>query len=315
MGLRRDLWLGIGVLVAFLLVVSFGAVGLMTRMSPVIELILRENVVSLAAVEEMLAGLALAEAPGDGALTETDRRFRDAFERARSNVTELEEPPALRAIAEDGEAALGGDPEARRRVAGALVELGRINRAAMMRMDENAKRLGNAGAWAVVFLALCALGLSVAVVGRLRRRVVDPLERIHAAVTDEHRERRCHVTGGSRELTRIGKEIDRMLDDFERIDRSTRLPACGPERQLLLALLDAREQPSMIVDASGRPVAANRAAQDRLLGDDGPRLRRLLEGSAGGGADAPGLSCTPLPCEGYRLCTFEPASAEPDGPS
>jgi PAS domain-containing protein len=310
MRLRRDLWLGIGVLVAFLLAVSFGSIGLMGRMSPVIELILRENVVSLAAVEEMLASLALAqgsEAEPAGALV---RRFDAALEQARANVTEPGEPPVLAAVADGREAALAGDPESLRQVAEALVDLGGINRAAMRRMDENAKRLGNAGAWAVVFLALCALGLSVAVVGRLRRRVVEPLERIHAAVIDEHRERRCHVAGGSRELTRIGKEIDRLLDDFERIDRSTRIPIGGPERPLLLALLETRGQPVVIADGAGRPIAANRAAQELLLGEDGPRLRGMLEEPAAGGPGSSRWSSAALGYEGYRLCTLEPAPGE-----
>ncbi|HUT79417.1 MAG TPA: hypothetical protein VM285_17090, partial [Polyangia bacterium] len=228
----------------------------------------------------------------------------------RTNVTEPEEPQLIEAVAGAREDAFAGDPEALRRTVEVLAELGGVNRAAMMRVDDDAKRLGNAGAWAVVFLALSALGLSVAVVGRLRRRVVKPLERIHAVVTDEHRERRCHVVGGPRELVRIGKEVDRLLDDWERIDRSTRIPAGGPERQLLLALLDVWERPTVIADGGGNLVAANRAAQELLFGEQGADLRGLLGKAVAGEPGSPRFSSVTLASEGYRLCTIETACPE-----
>ena len=65
MRLQRDFLLSVGILVAFNILLAFGAIGLFTRMSPAIERILQENVYSTDAAEEMLALLARDRFPAD----------------------------------------------------------------------------------------------------------------------------------------------------------------------------------------------------------------------------------------------------------
>jgi hypothetical protein len=211
---ERDLYVGIGALVAMLLVVSFGTVGLLMRMSPAIERILRENVASLEACDEMMAALALA-GPGQ-AEASIAARFREALRRAQANITEAQERPALARIEAAAPGALRGEPADRAAAVEALAALHAVNSASMRRADERARQLGLGGAWAIVFLSCVALAVSVAVLRRLRQRLVAPLQELSstlAAASRGDRHRRCRpMTTAPAELARILLAVNGLLD-------------------------------------------------------------------------------------------------------
>ncbi|HSR52320.1 MAG TPA: hypothetical protein VLV83_15950 [Acidobacteriota bacterium] len=221
MELRRDFILTVGVLLAFNILLSLGAIGLFSRMGPAIERILQENVYSIEACEEMLSVLASHQ----GAVPQPDRNgFRQALRRARQNITESEETPILDAIESRAAAALGGNPQSTRLLVADVRRLIRINRQAMESVDQEARRLGTAGAWSAVFIALLSFAGSMALVRRLSRRVLTPLLELHntlESVRQGDPYRRCHFSDVPSELRTALKDVNRLLDTAQEVRLST----------------------------------------------------------------------------------------------
>lgn len=299
----RQLLAAFGVLVAIQLLTSTVAIALLTRMSPAIEHILEENVTSVEAVEGMLE--ILARSPD---LDAADRRtYRELLERASANVTEPGEREALRELRDGSDAALSGDPQALADTAAALRELGRVNRQAMRQADDEAKRLGTAGAWAAALLGIIGLAVSLIALERSRRRILSPVaEMIDVVQAHEAGEihRRCTVErSGSPELGRVMQKMNRLLDHRER-------PSAGHDegepvgRLALLALLDDRDAPTVVVGPEGELLAANRAADAALAGPEGRALREALHAAARGEETSWVVERRPLGDEGAQMCSL-----------
>jgi hypothetical protein len=173
------------------LVLVFASIGLFVRMGPAVETILLRNDATIAAAEELLE--AIARNPS-AVVPEADRnRVALALERISNNVTEDDEPTAIDAIKEDLGPALEGDAIARRALIDGLRRLIGINRQAMLRADREAQRLGEAGAWTAVFVAIVSLGLCLTIGRRLGSRVVRPL--LELRLGSEPRSRGTGIVG------------------------------------------------------------------------------------------------------------------------
>ena len=211
MDLRRQSRSVFSLILGVQLATAFGAIALLSRMGPAIARVAEANVDSLSSAAEMMAALA---APPDD-IERAREAFLAAHARAGRNVTEAEERPLLEAIADDVDEALGGDPEARRRVLAAIQELAEVNHRALRRMDDEAQRLARAGAWAAVMLALIAFLLVRLTARRVDRVFVMPILEI-AAVVDAARQgdvfRRCSVRGGSPEIQSLAEGVNQLLD-------------------------------------------------------------------------------------------------------
>lgn len=206
-----------GLIIALQLATSFGAIALLARMGPAIARVAEENVESLTAVEEMMLALALA-GPGEG--SETARgAFFQAHAAAERNITEDSERALLDEIRTAADGALAGDGGARARAFRALEELAQVNREALQRADLEAQRLSEAGAWAMVALAIVAFVFVRYVANRVERRFVGPVAEI-ANTLDAAREgdrfRRCSGGAGSPELRSIAEGVNRLLDEPRR---------------------------------------------------------------------------------------------------
>lgn len=214
MELGRELLLGVALLVAFNLLLAFGSIGLLVRMGPAIDQILKENVYSVVAIEELLIEFVDAE---DYPLSEVSReRIRAALSRAGANVTEAEERPVLRLLERNLDAAMTGDLRARRQVADAIRDLSEINRRAMHDADDKAQRLGTAGAWAAVFIGVASLIMSILIIVRMQRRFVSPLIELHAVlegVQEGNALRRCGPIDAPREIVQVAASVNRLLDE------------------------------------------------------------------------------------------------------
>lgn len=235
MDLRRELLATSGALLALNLVLAFGAIGLFVRMGPAIEHILEENMHSIVAAEEVLAELIFA---GPAPLSpDAGDRVREALERAKRNVTDAAERPVLAALELELPRAVAGDPEARVRTGAKLRELIHINREAMHDADADARRLGNAGAWAAVLIGFGSFLLSLFVVTRFRERLVRPLidlQQVFDDVRQGNRLRRCRVSDDApRELQQLAIEINKLLDERLRAAPAPVTPALasGPPGQ------------------------------------------------------------------------------------
>jgi hypothetical protein len=308
LGATRRLTLSVGFLIVIQLLTSLSVIILLERMSPAIERILLENVASVLAVEEM--ALALAESPADDAAR---GRFFGALTRAKRNVTEEEERPALAEIEAAAAAALAGDVAARRRVAQALQRLGDVNRQAMQRADDNARRIGTGGAWAAVFLGLTGLVASAITIRRLERRLLGPIAeimRVVAAQRGGDRRSRCTGTYAQGELGPAIHTLNELFDLRERVGES--IPQSRGEsddRALLLYLLDERDEPVAIAGPRGDVLAANRRALDILLGATGTALRAEIAAAVRSGRSQAGISLRRVGDSEQWLCAIpEPAN-------
>jgi PAS domain-containing protein len=289
---RQTLLFSIAILVALQLVTSLVAIVLLGRMSPAIESILEENVQSVAAVEEMLG--ALHATPRTDA---EQARFEAAFQRARANVTEDDERPALATLEQHRAGAWAGDEGSLRQTVSALRTLGEVNRRAMQRSDLGAQRLGVAGAWAAVLLGLLALGLSVLILRRLQTSLLVPLDEMTAVVAavergDDHR--RCAVyPSAGREVQRIMRAINTLLDEHQLPAADVATSGLQPP---LPAVLDILPGAVAILDDEGGVVASNQNALERLASDDAAKLREQLRSRQGIAAQQLG--------ERWWLCTL-----------
>lgn len=144
--------------------------------------------------------------------------FLDALSRARANVTEDAERPLLDTLTATAPAALSGEPAARAEAIAALRALAAINRDSMRRADIHAQRLGTAGAWAAVALAIAASLLGVGAMRRLNLRFVKPILDLHATARAFHAGdllRRCPQPDPQRtllELSNIARALNALLD-------------------------------------------------------------------------------------------------------
>ncbi len=221
MELRRELLFTIGGLVLLNLLLAFGSVGLFVRMGPAIDLILQENVYSIVAAEEILSELATAG--GSPLDVDAETRIALSMEKARKNITEDEERPVLRELEQLLPGAVSGDSQARVRAIDAIRQLIEINREAMQLVDQEARQLGSAGAWAAVFIGFLSFLLSLIVVLRLQSRFVRPLVDLYEVLEGAragNRLRRCRLQDAPREVIQVTESVNLLLD--ERLSRPQR---------------------------------------------------------------------------------------------
>lgn len=219
MELRREFLLTIGALVLLNLCLAFGSIGLFVRMGPAIAHILEENVYSITAAEEILAEL--AEAGGSPMGPDQSARVHRLLGEAQRNITREEERAAFAALERSLPSAMDGDPDARRQAVTSIRQLVRTNREAMHRADEEARRLGSAGAWAAVLVGFLSFLLSVFVVVRLQRRFLRPLAELYEVLERARqgdRLRRCRMTDAPHEVVQVMQATNRLLD--ERLERA-----------------------------------------------------------------------------------------------
>jgi nitrogen fixation/metabolism regulation signal transduction histidine kinase len=286
--LQRDFLTSAAVLVAVNLLLAFGAIGLFVRMGPVIDDILRMNVVSLEAAHEMLAVLAGPDEPLD---EQARLRFERALDRATTNVTEPEEASLVIQISAIRQRAYDADREAVNQIVHQLDALVRVNYEAMREVDAEARRLGNAGAWSAVFLAFFSFLLSLGVVSRLRRRVIVPMVEMYEVLEAVRRGdlyRRCRANQGPIEIKRLASSINLLLDGgLTTTSVETSNSSGDAVRTALAILLEERAIPTVVVDSQGNIVATNGPALDALNASDGPNLRKSIARLAEIDEDAP----------------------------
>ncbi|MCA8943248.1 MAG: hypothetical protein KDB80_11865 [Planctomycetes bacterium] len=199
--------------VAMNLLLVFAAIGLFVRMGPAIEGILLRNDATIVAAEDVLEVLARTSTSTVDTL---DReRIAAALTRASNNITESGEAPVIVSIEANVEPALEGDAEARTALVSDLRSLIAINRNAMRAVDEEAQRLGSAGAWAAAFVGFVSLGLCLLLGRNLGNRIVRPileLRQVLAAAHGGDRFRRCAIQRAPAELCESLAGVNQLLD-------------------------------------------------------------------------------------------------------
>jgi hypothetical protein len=308
---KRDIQYGVGALLGFQIITAFGAIGVTARMGPAIERILKANVSSIEAAEEMLAVIALAQVNP----TKQDLfrgQFDAALGRARRAVTEQGEAAAVAAVERNGPKALAGDRAAMIATVRALRRSVEVNRNAMLRADEEATRLASAGAWSAVFLALVAFAVSVVVAGRLRSRLLAPVAELCDTLArsqgGDHL-RRCQVAGAPSELKQAMEAVNALLDFRHGGERFRQNQWDDGSRALVLHLLDERTEPIAVIDRSGGIAAANKQGLALLSGPGGAEVREALREAAAGAARPEIARVTPINNAELWLCALRAAEA------
>ncbi|ADW17697.1 hypothetical protein Despr_1543 [Desulfobulbus propionicus DSM 2032] len=227
MRLAHAVRVGAWILVGLNLLMAVGAIAIFSHMAPAIAMIIERNERSLQACEDMLALMAKVDRSGPFSPQQREV-FKSAFERARTNITEALEPAPLQRIETHRAALFNGDPEARRITVEAIVLLGSINREAMTVADRHAQHLGRSGAWGVAFMAMSAFLAGIIFIRSLTRRVVQPLEEIHAVIV-AHRNgetmRRCTGADLPQDVVAVYTGINEMLDQWQAREQTPAAPA------------------------------------------------------------------------------------------
>lgn len=313
MKIQTELRIGIGMLVALQFLLALGAIGLLARMSPAVDDVVRENVVSVHSVEDMLAALLV----GYG-IPANREDFETALRRAKANITETDEVPTLEAITSlsaryfAGETQLVGDLVQR------LQELGDVNRRAIGEAGKTVQGTGIAGTWAAVLLALFGFGLSIVLVRRMARRILWPLHELRETVSGYVRGntmRRCVAMPAAAELGEVARGFNAVLDGIG-IQSSQMVGAGDPrsqDRAVLLHVLDHHEMPTAIVDAAGNVLAANQPAQQSLVGTQGAPTGAALAKAVADGPSESIVKVDPIAhtTPALWLCQWKVASHSP----
>lgn len=278
MRIRDEIRLVVGALLGIQVLTMIAAVALLARMAPALDQILEDNEKSIRAVERML--LALADpAPEPGQPDPRRVHFERALAEAEGNITEPEEEPVLARIVEHKDAALDGDPVAFATLRAELWTLGDINRESMLDANARAKRIGTAGAWALVFLGLLGVGCSLGLMRRARFKLINPVYEVGAVLDacragDTHR--RLNPAGASEEFREIAEVVNLLVGEhFSKRERGWEASA-KLDRVALLRLLDQAREPTFVFDPHGAIAAANEAALEMLSGPAGTQLRETV---------------------------------------
>jgi methyl-accepting chemotaxis protein len=279
MRIHSEVRLSLVVLFAVQLATTAAAVGLFGRMAPAIERILADNEFSVQAAEDMLAVMARCPhtTPCAGGA-----ELLSGLGKLRQNITEESERPLIADLEREAPRAVGGDPLARVRALESLRLLTSINRDSMAAADAEAKRLGEAGAWATVILGALACALALVFSRRLHRLVVTPvneLSRVARAAREGDFKSRVQKVRSTEELELVSQSVNHLLDRVV-AQSARRIEQASPEldRAVLLHLLDRQAQPVLVFERAARRVlAANALATELLVAIGDSDRSRLLE--------------------------------------
>ena len=195
---------GLWAVVILNMLMAFGSIWIFMRMAPAIEVIIYKNERSLQACEQMLSAVILSD----------KAMFDQALDAALNNITETGEPEALDMIKSSYIMALQGDEQAQKETVEAVGVLSGINRQAMARADYNAKQIGSAGAWGIVFMGTVLFLTCMILVRYYRANISGVLEEINDVLSENkagNRHRRCF--GDSTDGAHfIYSEINGLLD-------------------------------------------------------------------------------------------------------
>lgn len=199
--------LSVWLMIAFNLILAFVAVWSLQRMSPEIQQIYEQNVVSLEACENMLLAL-------NGEKIDLPA-FRQALENAENNITEEGEKETLARIRSGLTALEKGNPEARKRIVQDIKQLSVYNRQAIRDSAAHTQRMRKAGAWGIVFMTFFFFIAALLFEQRLRRSLLQPLQEIDSVLEAQRQGdkfRRCSSTDASSDMKKLFRSINALLD-------------------------------------------------------------------------------------------------------
>ncbi|MDY0132178.1 MAG: hypothetical protein RBR53_05865 [Desulforegulaceae bacterium] len=204
---------GIWILIISNLLMAFGSIWVLVRMSPAIEHIIARNERSLYACEIMLASIAAnPENTSDKKLLED---FTSAIDSAKANLTEQGEAEELENIIKKHKDAFSGNMLKKKETINHILKLSEINRHAMIKADLKAKQYGYAGAWAIVFMAGFVYFAGLIFKRSIIKNLLVPIDEIHKVIIanlKNDKMRRCSGTALPRDIELIYSDLNKYID-------------------------------------------------------------------------------------------------------
>jgi hypothetical protein len=207
---RTGAWLLIGLN----LLMALGSIWIFDQMAPNIERIIAQNGRSLQACDTMLSALAHFLATPDQK-DACKSHFEEGLQIAKSNLTETGEETIIAAIENHYLKAFESNPSSVADTLEAIKNLRTLNWNATLRADQNAKKFGKTGAWAVVFMAVLVFWAGVLFKQFIFRTLVTPMEEIHSVMTERRRGdryRRCSGRTLPQEIQSLYRQVNDLLD-------------------------------------------------------------------------------------------------------
>jgi hypothetical protein len=215
MKLSHSLGVAGWLLIALQLAMAFASIWVFSRMSPAIETILEKNLRTLIACEEMLAALVNAAQNSDPAMDER-LRFQSALQEAMDNITEDGESTLLAEIEATYGSYFDPFPPSPEPLVATIQALSKLNQQAMMTADHRAKKVGQAGAWGIVFMAAAVFALSLLFLRRVHRLLLIPVEEWSLVIREYlkgDRFRRCEEQALHPHISALQRDLNTLLDE------------------------------------------------------------------------------------------------------
>lgn len=215
----KTVMVGVWLMIAFNLLLAFGAVWSFQRMSPEIRRVYERNVVSLDACENMLLAMT-------GGAVDFEA-FSEALSAAERNITEEGEKETLARIRSRLAALEKNDGAAKTETIADIKALSLCNKKAIVSSAEKTQRLRRAGAWGIVFTTLVFFMAAAVFEQRLRRTFIVPLKELGAVLEARmrgDRYRRCNGIDASADMKRIFKSVNDLLDSNQQPTTNSRQP-------------------------------------------------------------------------------------------
>ncbi|MBN1970825.1 MAG: hypothetical protein JXR48_10875 [Candidatus Delongbacteria bacterium] len=215
MKFSHSVYLGAWLLIIFNLLMSFGAVWLFVRMSPAIDDIIIRNEKSLEACEDMLVSLI----KGDDEYRQKVfiERFEKALGIAKNNITEKGEDEAIKFIAENYLESFS-NKEIKSHVVDKISVLGNINRIAMDEANIRAQKIGNGGAWSIVFMSAIIFLIEIILIKSIGRNLIRPMNEVYEVIKSYKNGdiyRRCFTVNQPKEVTKLFETVNDHLDKID----------------------------------------------------------------------------------------------------
>lgn len=212
MDLRRSTYSIWGSLILLNLLLAWGAIGLFTRMEPLIEKSWHAEVATFTWSEELLLQIAKLNE-----LTWTPQTAKQLHEQVsqRIQLSSPRERELLGPLLHSLHTPPAWSPQLQQELAEQLEPWVRFQRTQSQSSLQEAHLLGQAGAWSAVGLSLLTLLLSLVLLARIKRTLILPLEELHQVLEESesgHRLRRCHPRPSFSEMQKIQERINRLLD-------------------------------------------------------------------------------------------------------
>ncbi|MDY0360901.1 MAG: hypothetical protein RBR08_05580 [Desulforegulaceae bacterium] len=206
---RAGLW----ILIVLNLLMAFGSIWVLMRMSPAIEHIIARNEKSLHACRIMLASIARNSVKNSNEIHL--KEFEKALNDAKNNITEPGESEELKNIEENYKITFSEKSINREKLVNHISKLSEINRQAMIDADLKAKQYGYAGAWSIVFMAALIYFSGLIFRRSINKNLLEPIDEIHKVIIanlKNEKMRRCSGNNLPKDIDRIFTDINKYLD-------------------------------------------------------------------------------------------------------